>query len=302
MQERVFMRSYLVQASVIAFELMAFASSAMAGTLQPDPANGKPATANTTWDGKYWTVTLDPNPLSYLPPNVGSPWLLPALMTNNQPFNNLANTVWKFSYAPQFNGTITMTNYAAVAGRGVGGANISVTYQPGANDPAAADVRWIQVIDTNTPTGFISKQGVDSTGTNGIPAGTKAYLDNEQFKNVPPGKSDDPWYGHLSVPKGGDITQSALANSKGFRDSARLALKDGLSWQAAFFIVKDNVQIKDQVTTHDVTIYGGVEWGFKDSAVPAAMPEPGTISLVFLGGLLTIMMQRRSIRRVVAAG
>jgi hypothetical protein len=263
------MLSRLTRVSMISLALLVFVSPVTAGMLLPDPANGNPATAKTVWNNLDWTVSLNPNPLVYLSPEAGSPWLMPALTTDKQFYNNATN-VWNFSYAAQFNGTFTMKSYFAFTKGHFGGADFTIDYKPGAGDPTGNQVRWIQVIDTNKPEGLSADFGVDGTGDNGIPEGTKAYLDNGVFRNVGSGKREDPWYGHLSVPAGKDITKSKFADSTHFHDHAQLSLQ----------------------------VYGGVEWGFQHSATERehnsdGLPEPSTIVLLVTGGGIIGLVRRR---------
>src|SRR5579862_3257532 len=85
------------------------ASTALAGQLTPNPANGNPHSVGPV---NNYTVTLTPDPASYRSPAIGCSWLIPAAQAAAQPYNNATN-VWNFAYAATFNGTFNMTQYAA---------------------------------------------------------------------------------------------------------------------------------------------------------------------------------------------
>jgi hypothetical protein len=200
-------------------------------------------------------------------------------MAASQPYNQTTDTqVWIFNYAAAgtFNGTFNMTTYAATNIGARGGANFAITYTPGEGDPTGTSVRWIQVIDTNMPSPRGVTYGVPGTGANGIPIGTTAYLDNQgPSENIfQPGPPIDPFYGWASVPEGGTITDSMTANSGGFSDAASLLLVPGLFWEAQAFLASQTYTITSTGRIiENITIYGGVQWGFADASVP----EPSTI-------------------------
>ncbi len=260
------------------------ASTTRAGSLTPNPANGSPHTAASP-NGFY--VSLIPDPASYRSPAIGCPWLVPAAQSATQPYNTDANNAWFFNYAAAFNGTFNMTTYAATNDGTYGGADFTITYTPGAGDPTGADVRWMQVIDTNMPT----TRGV-TYGVPGTPAGYTSYLDNagpDDLNNNPP---VDPYYGWLTATNPNDITTSTAANSTSFTDTPALPLAVGRDWEAQVFVVSETTALdphQPNITDHYVTIYGGVWWGFR------VIPEPSTIVLNTIGaiGLLVYGLRRK---------
>jgi hypothetical protein len=247
-------------------------STARAGQLTPNPANGNPHAAGPL---NNFIVVLKPDPASYRSPAVGCPWLIPAAQAAAQPYNNATN-VWNFNYAAAFNGTFNMTQYAATNDGSFGGADFNIDYTPGAGDPAGNAVRWMQVIDTNIPSGRGQTYGVAGTGANGIAVGTTAYLDNAGPGNGQDGTGApvDPYYGWLTATNVNDITTSTAANSTHFSDEPFLPLVMGRDWEAQAFVTSEADVVNNGVTTHTVTIYGGVWWGFAD------VPEPTTVTLL----------------------
>jgi hypothetical protein len=266
------------------------ASMATAGMLTPNPANGNPHSAGPV---NNFVVSLIPDPAIYLAPNVGSPWLIPAAQAAAQPYNNATN-VWNFMYAAAFNGTFNMTQYAATNDGTLGGADFNINYTPGMGDPTGNNVRWMQVIDTNMPSARGTTYGVTGTGANGIPAGTTAYLDNAGPGNNQDGTGApiDPYYGWLTATNITDITTSTAANSTHFSDTPALPLVNGRNWQAAAFVSSESDTVAGGITTHNVTIYGGVQWGFQDTA-----PEPSTFMLLATGGIIGFLGYKRRRRR-----
>ena len=240
-------------------------------TLTPDPANGNPSSVGPI---NNFVVSLIPDPALYM---TSCPWLIPAAEAAAQPYNNSATDEWNFSYATSFNGTFNMTQYAATNNGSYGGADFEITYTAGEGDPSGNAVRWMQVIATNMPTARGQTYGVAGTGSNGIAVGTTAYLDN-----AGPGQTHapiDPYYGWLTATDTSDITTSTAANSTHFLDTPWLPLVDGRLWEAQAFVVNESTSVSDNITTHDVAIYGGVWWGFRHTAVP----EPSTFALLVIG-------------------
>jgi PEP-CTERM motif len=271
-------------------------SIAIAGTLNPNPANGtSPATSGNN------TVNLIPNPANYRSPAIGCPWLLPAAQLGTEPYNTDPDNPWSFTYAATFNGTFNMTQYAATVSPTNGGANFDMTYTPGMGDPAGNDVRWMQVIDVNSvgwnfinnDIGFANDTGfpqagfsVTGTGANGVPAGDHAFLDNAGYGAGNGVAPTDPWYGWLTS-NGTDITTSTAANSTSFSDTPSLPFVPGMVVEFQTFVTQDDVVPNDDGgDDNNVTIYGGVCWGFQD------VPEPSTFALLAIGGVGLLRRKR----------
>jgi hypothetical protein len=273
------------------------ASLTRAGSLTPDPAAGDPHAVGPI---NGFTVSLIPDPAVYM---TSCPWLIPAAESASQPYNKDQFNVWTFNYATSFNGKFTLTQYAATNDGTSGGADFNVDYTPGAGDPTGADVRWMQVIATNMPSSRGQDYGVAGNGTNGIPTGWTAYLDNAgpDVANPPPNTDPnppiDPYYGWLTATNPNDITTSTAANSTHFLDTPWLPLVVGRIWEAQAFVTKetDTYDPDTEVTTHAVTIYGGVWWGFQ------VVPEPSTYVLTLIGGGFVAVSQVRKSRRERAA-
>jgi hypothetical protein len=268
------------------------AGSALAGLNIP---NGNPTGAPTAWDPTtQLSIQLKPNPAVFEPQG-NCPWLLPALKVAAQPYNN-ANNVWNYSFAT-LQGSITLNSYSAwvnnapaitfgsggntvtapaQAAAGYGGAAFGITYNPTGTDPTTG-IKWIQVIAATIPSG----RGV-TYGTN-IGGGLTAYLDNSADNGT--GAGVDPYYGWLSG--------FLYATNQGFLDEPAFQLGAGLGakgqdWEAQAFMSTETSTVADGVTTHNVTIYDGVWWGF------TIVPEPGSATLFAGGAVLVFLARRRS--------
>lgn len=275
------------------------ATDASAGMLKPDPAMGS-SPAETESDNLKWTVTLIPNPALYM---TQCTWLLPAAQAAAQPFNKDPNQQWNFSYATKFNGIFELKTYKPNAVGVIAFTEFEISYAPGDGDPSGNDVRWIQVIDTNTPSVRGMAYGVAGTGANGIPNGTTAYLDNEGRKGTGTKPATgwpvtDPWYGWLQVPEGKGISDSESANAMKFSDFTTMKLVNGLDWEAQAFLAKDTMTVDGAKTIHDVKLYGGVWWGFMESAVAVPEPAVGVLLLFMLVGLVVTSRRRDGVLRV----
>jgi hypothetical protein len=61
----------------------------------------------------------------------------------------------------------------------------------------------------------------------------------------------------------------------------------GLDWESQAFLSTDSDTVNGAVTTHNVTIYDGVWWGF------TMVPEPGSGTLFVAGAALVLLARRR---------
>jgi len=291
----------------VALLLLGTASTAAAGSLAPNPATGtSPAKLGTN------SVSLIPNPASY---QTQCSWLTAAANLATAPYNLDPKNPWVFNYAANFNGKFTLNTYKATIGGAVnaatsGGADFSLTYKAGDGDPSGNDVRWMQVIEVNkigydfikNKIGFAPDTGfpqagysVVGNGTNGVPTGSYAFLDNAGFGPGNGAKPTDPWYGWLTATNGTDITTSTAATSTSFSDNPTLSFVPGMVVQFQTFVAKDVVTNNGLGgKTNTVTMYGGVWWGFQD-----AVPEPSSwILMVSGGGFIVLASRRRLVSRL----
>jgi hypothetical protein len=282
----------LVRASAILVS-GSLVSPALAASLNPNPANGNPASASF---GGY-TVTLTPNPASFRPQG-SCPWLLPALNSTNQPYNN-ANNIWNYTTAT-LQGSFTLSTYAAWASNAPaltlgantfpaftdptgGGAAFLLNYNPVGTDPTN-NLNWMQVIHNNQP----SPRGV-SYGTN-IGGGYTVYMDNAANGA---GVGVDPYYGWLTGFQ--TAPRSGPTNSLGFLDETDFTLSAfvGIDWEAQAFLSTESDVTNGAVVTHNVTVYDGVWWGFSISAVP----EPAALAVACTGGALLLVYRWKTRRK-----
>lgn len=178
------------------------------------------------------------------------------------------NTAWAINEPAQnFYGY----NFPAANRPGTVGNAFAVGYVPGAGDPAAADARWLQVIRTNSPLQWGIDRGTSISGDDGY----TWYIDNGWgAQPVPP---TDPFYGADD-----NVNNTGYAaNGQGLIDSPSRGAQAGIVWEAWAFISTRNA-------AGDLTIYDGVHWGWETSAVPA----PGSLALMGVGGLLAHRRRR----------
>ena len=282
--------------AAVALAGMLVAGSARAGLNIP---NGNPTGAPYAWDPTtQYSIQLKPNPASFRAQG-NCPWLLPALQVVAQPYIN-ANNVWNYSFTP-LQGSLTLNSYSAwvnndpaitigsgasaitapaSAAAGYGGANFGISYNPTGTDPTNG-IHWVQVIDLNQPD---NTPGTPPRGTRyGVSTGGgfTAYMDNSG--NATTGTSaNNPYYGNLSG--------FAYANGVGILDAPARPLDAadvGLDWEAQAFLSTESDTVNGAVTTHNVTIYDGVWWGF------TMVPEPGSGTLFVAGAALVLLARRR---------
>jgi hypothetical protein len=276
----------------------------------------------------WGSVTLGPNPA--LLESQCSWLYAAATNTGNfggaaEPYNTNANNPWVFQYNGNYTATFTMAGFTPAGGfpDDVPNGNYQSTIAGTVNNPRRAgavfdiglsgytapvvsaaattaygtSLEWMQVVYVNqaefnylSPIFTAAKYYVKGNGTNGVPVGYYAFLDNAGKNN--------PFYGNLSVTPGGTISTSAFANTNGFFDAptTKYVLGGVLDFQT--FLVSTNitpymqgdVQVGVQNT---VTIEGGVWWGLNQA--PNPNPEPGSWILLAIGFGAVAFASRRNL-------
>ncbi|MEK6700769.1 MAG: hypothetical protein AABZ53_00770 [Planctomycetota bacterium] len=156
-------------------------------------------------------------------------------------------------------------NFAAANRGELGGNAFAVGYVPGRDDPVAADARWLQVIRTNDPLGWGVTHGIGLVAD----VGMTWYIDNG-WRNQPEPPTD-PFYGAND-----NVNNTGYAaNGLGLIDSPSRDIRAGIWWEAWAFIATRDAR-------GDLTVYDGVHWGFETFAVPS----PGSLAMVLLGGIV----------------
>ena len=162
-------------------------------------------------------------------------------------------------------------NFPAANRPGVGGCAFAVGYVPGRGDPLPANARWLQVIRTNDPLGWGVNHGVGLLND----VGYTWYIDNGWAGQ--PSPPNDPFYGADD-----NVNRTGYAaNGQGLIDSPSRGLRGGIWWEAWAFISTRDAR-------GNLTIYDGVHWGFEMTAVPT----PGTLALMAMGGIVAARRRR----------
>jgi hypothetical protein len=261
------------QATLIVAVCGLFVSAAQAGVLQKPngefPGGGEFATANNVRVRAFratYASCGDPAGLTDALTAQNFNWTLGARLTGD--FRLDQNTAWAENEPAQnFYGF----NFAARNRPGMGGNAFAVGYVPGANDPAAADARWLQVIRTNSPLDWGLTHGVGLLADPGY----TWYIDNGWPGQTSP--PNDPFYGADD-----NVNRTGYAaNGQGLIDSPSRDLQGGVWWEAWAFISTRDAR-------GNLTIYDGVHWGFEMTAVPT----PGSVALLAAGGLLAARRRR----------
>jgi hypothetical protein len=266
------------------FTVIALAAVSL-GTLQTP--NGNPTggpVASSTGEGKS---TLDPTPGSYRISG-DCPWVVPALAA--QGFSAANN--WTIDTAA-LSGSLTLNIYDPWVNTAAafncdtlgtndrknpqsGGSRICITYQPAGSDPSGNQVRWLQVIRTNSASNFGQAHGVSVGG------GYYHYLDNGYgFGTRKNAAGKDPYYG------GDDIISNTgyAAHDKGFLDVPARSYLASADWEAQVFIAKGDLELKK------ITIYDGVWWGFQTQQLVGCLRD-GDINadgIVGIGDFLSLL-------------
>ena len=141
---------------------------------------------------------------------------------------------WTFHYGTQLNGTLNVVDYdAASLGAHNGGAMIDATYTPGAGDPALANLRFIQFVDTTQPLAGWGNPKIDTIGVaNPLP-----------FYPMP-------------APAGGQIMFHDFSNRN------CMIHPNIIHWNAELLLA--SLDAYDPATlTGTVTVYDGIDWGWQ---------------------------------------
>ena len=228
----------------------------------------------------------------------------PAALVPQAVLNSFVYSAWVVTNdgynLPNGNAAVT---YNFGTGGDVGGANYTLNYTPGAAQPggpgnaiALANVHFFQIVTVlsqfgsdpqngvinnafNTTNYFVDNLGSVTTpfydtagGTNGTAAaGTQFWMDDSPYRCE----------NQSGVPAG----RIAGCQADSASDNTNLL---SVSWQADTFIAVDN---NPGGPNHNVTLYGGVSWGFQYTNND--VPEPGAFGLAGLGFALLVAGRRR---------
>jgi hypothetical protein len=271
-------------------------SAAAVAALIPN-GNGNPATAAGQDGG---TSTLNPNPALYRISGA-CPWLTTALAHEfpnlTIDYDSLTGDIKLNTYQawadvkPAFSVSTGLANPATIGypkfnAKGLGGALISMTYQPAANsnDPTLAQFHWVQAVQDSNPPAYVTTANAKgfTWGVN-VGGGFWDYLDT----NKSPTNAAGPFYG-AGLGAKSPAQGSAMIDRPGDR-----------------FTTAANAQFQTFITKlegNTLTVYDGVWWGFELTApISATTPEPATITIwmLLLVGIV-VTGKWRSVRGVAA--
>jgi hypothetical protein len=247
-------------------------------SLSPSPATG----TDVTW------VKCNPNPATEIST---SNWLTAAVNNENQQanLNNNGDQTWTFNFAsaktgtdPNLNFTVAKTQSGGTAYYAredtdaweptKGGATMSFVYTAGSGQPpnnlstGNGGFEWLQVVHSNmNPGGDV---------------GAFAAKVSDGYVWLDDGLTyGDPWYGHLA----GDYV-----NGTRFLDTPYQPFVPGLVDTFQTFVAQDIVN----GNSNTVTLYDGVQWGFKDIGNG---PAPGSLPVLLAGmaSLAPALLRRR---------
>jgi hypothetical protein len=183
-------------------------------------------------------------------------------------------TITTFNWVGTANGVFYVDVYKAIANRDANAAQLLVHYERGPGDPAAADLFWIQTVDTtsrgrNVPANEVIPY-VDVYGSS-YPAGAKLPFYFRPDETV---LDDNPYVGRADIRSSSfTIGANAFDYDIAFWDEPDRSPTN--SWRGELFLAFYDA------TSHFVQVLDGIEWGFV-----ASVPEPPTILLVGVGLLI----------------
>lgn len=284
-------RGGLVRLLVPAMVLVLAASPPARGSLFVGDPTG--LTTATDSQGSYtWTSTLNPVP-AVLETGQDADLNAAALGAIDKAGFN-ADNGWTIQ-AKSLQGSFTLdayyawvTNQPSITDDGVtstggdtgkiGGAAFALEFKPGAGDPPAADIHWMQIVLTDQP-------GLGGFDAGGAYSGYRAMVDNDK-------STTDPTYDG----NGGSANASVLIDVP--HDICPPGNDDySASWRFLSFIVTDDL------ATKTLTLYTqGVAWGYDFSCVASPEPPTSLMALSALPVLAAAAARRRRARTAPAPG
>ena len=223
--------------------------------------------------------------ITTLSPDLAEPSAGPLLVLDpsagfeNALINSLASADWfgtsitTFNWVGSANGVFYIDEYKAVANKDTNAAQLLLHYERGAGDPAAADLFWIQSVNTtlrgnNVPNNEIIPY-VDVYASS-YPAGGKLPFYFRPDETV---LDDNPYVGNASIRSSSfTIGANTLNYDIAFWDQPSRPPTN--TWEGELFLAYYDSP------SHFVQVLDGIDWGFN------VVPEPSTIFLLGLG-LLT---------------
>ena len=189
----------------------------------------------------------------------------------------------KFTYDGDLNGTMRIDVYAAKHTADLtGGAEFLLHYNRGAGDPAAADLFWIQTVDSSTRNGGETAAYPDVYFSN-YPAGSKQPF---YFRPEETNLDANPYVGAKPI-RSGDFTVKDIKYDYdiAFWDFPQRTADAW--WRGELFLASYDK------AGGNVKIYDGVYWGFDI----VKTPEPSTLMLAAIGVMLVVLGRLRTGQR-----
>ncbi len=248
------------------------ASSAQSSTLDLSHVIG-----NHQEDNGVTVITLSPDPVQLL--SDPTPAFMNAMTGSKASADWWGTSITTFNWAGTLNGGFVVDVYNAKHNSlKSGGAEFLLRYERGNGDPAAADLFWIQVVDTNKKNGGETIPYPD-VYFSGYPDGSKLPF---YFRPDESEIDNNPYVGRQDIRSG----SYHLTGNEYFYDMAFWDFPSryhDANWSGELFLASF-----DQAHSF-VQVYDGVKWGFN------IVPEPSTLSLLLIPMLL--LMGHAQIRK-----
>jgi hypothetical protein len=209
--------------------------------------NGNP-TGPASASSEFGMSVLDPGAAVEMGSNARNTTPLQQFLIamNAQGFNR-ANG-WSFTLSSLAGNDLTLRTYAARANGPVGGADFDLSYTAKAGDPA--NIRWIQIADTNTRT-FVTPGSTPDPFNRGLNLAVDDGLNPRNGRGMP----TSPFYDPVGA-----------ANRTSFSDAPRLLFDPVRNPVVDHFFTF--VVAQDPRNPKHLTLYDEVAWGFKLTYIP----------------------------------
>jgi hypothetical protein len=213
------------------------------------------------------TVRLNPNPVTYLA--AATPAMRASLAAEFPGFNFIY-------HAGGLSGTLTINRYVATSlGPHNGGAIFEARYTRAATDPALADLRFIQLVDTNAPLGGATSPYIDPRPNDD----TLPFYYTTPEDTIPAANGQD----QLGGDKGSGTYRFWDRSLRDCRSHP-----DFITWRGELILAS----FVDDGVNRNVDVYDGVRWGWDFTCVPAPSSLVSVLTGVFGLGACHVARKR----------